>query len=132
MAKYLIQTKLYHVEDVLVAWGPVRLTLRQCFVLILGGCGSLNLWSVLDGLTDNPWLSIRIALAILPTLLALLLAMVRVADRYGEAWALVLLGYATHPHVSIWRPERAKIPHRNRRSQNRRNKKTHRSRENGQ
>jgi hypothetical protein len=104
--RYQIQTKLYHVEDVLVSWGPIRLTLRQCFVLILGGCGSTNLWPMLDGLAGGGdiGLMIRIVLTSFPTLLALGVATVRVADRYAEAWAIVLLWYATHASVYVWLP----------------------------
>lgn len=108
MEKYQIQTKLFHVEDVLVAWGPIRLTLRQCFVLVLGGCGSLNLWSGLDFLTGQSsiGLVIRIVTTSLPMLLALFVATVRVADRYAEAWAGVLLSYVTRTSVYVWLPQR--------------------------
>ncbi len=104
---YQLQTKLYHVEDVLVSWGPIRLTLRQCFVLVLGGCGSLDLWPMLDGLTEigSTGLVIRIALTSLPTLLSLLVATVRVADRYAEAWVGVFLWYATHARAYVWSPQ---------------------------
>ncbi len=104
---YQLQTKLYHVEDVLVSWGPIRLTLRQCFVLVLGGCGSLNLWPMLGGLGEigSIGLVIRITLTSLPTLLAFLVATVRVADRYAEAWAGVFLHYWMHTSVYVWLPQ---------------------------
>jgi hypothetical protein len=93
-----LQTKLYHVEDVLATWGPLRMTLRQCFVLLLGGCGSLNLWQILECLSAAGSIGslLRMGLALLPTLLAVGVAYVRVADRSVEAWAGVLLEYVTH------------------------------------
>jgi hypothetical protein len=95
---YQLQTKLYHVEDVLVTWGPIRLTLRQCFVLLLGGCGSLNLWQILESLSAAGSIGslLRMGLALLPTLLAVGVAYVRVADRSVEAWVGVLFEYVTH------------------------------------
>ncbi len=104
---YQLQTKLYHVEDVLVSWGPIRLTLRQCFVLVLGGCGSLDLWPVLDGLTslESLGLVLRIMLTSLPTLLALGISIARIADRYAETWMGVLLWYATHARAYVWLPQ---------------------------
>ena len=104
---YQLQTKLYHVEDVLVTWGPIRLTLRQCFVLILGGCGTLNLWRVLDALGtggESFGLLLRILLCCLPSLLGLLVAVAKVADRYAEAWAWVLFEYFQGERVYLPRP----------------------------
>jgi hypothetical protein len=93
-----LQTKLYHVEDVLVTWGPLRMTLRQCFVLLLGGCGSLNLWQILESLSaaGSAGSLLRMASALLPTLLAIGVAYIRVADRSAEAWVGVLFEYVTH------------------------------------
>ncbi len=103
---YQLQTKLYHVEDVLVTWGPIRLTLRQCFVLILGGCGTLNVFRMLDFLSGatTSGLLLRIVLASLPSLLAVLFAVVKVADRYAEAWAWVLFEYLESARVYLSRP----------------------------
>jgi hypothetical protein len=98
---YQFQTKLYQVEDVLVALGPLRLTMRQSFVLMLGGCGSLNLWRFASG---TPLL-LQLALACLPLLLSALVAIIRVADRYSEAWALVLLRYLFLQKVYAWHHE---------------------------
>ena len=117
---YQLQTKLYHIEDILVSWGPIRLTLRQCGVLVLGGCGSLNLWSLLAGLAEmgSTGLAIRMTLVSLPTLQALLVATVRVADRYAEVWVFVMLHYSMHPSISIWLPQGARRS--SRRGRNRR------------
>jgi hypothetical protein len=124
---YQLQTKLYRVEDVLVSWGPIRLTLRQCFVLVLGGCGSLNLWSALSGLTtaDTVSLVIRVTLALIPTGLSLLVATVRVADRYAEAWAMVLLWYVTQTRAYIWLPQRTLHPSKRKRKKNRPTERIH-------
>jgi hypothetical protein len=103
---YQLQTKLYHVEDTLVSFSSLSLTLRQCFVLILGGCGSIQVWRMLEGslLLGQMPLLVRLIVASVPCILAMLIAMVRIADRYGEDWALVLLQYVLCPRVYLWRP----------------------------
>jgi hypothetical protein len=103
---YQLQTKLYHVEDKLVSFSSLSLTLRQCFVLILGGCASIQVWHMLEEslfLLHIPVLVLLITAGV-PSILALLLAMVRIADRYGEDWALVLLQYVLCCRISLWQP----------------------------
>lgn len=129
--RYRIQTKLYHVEDVLVSFGPIRLTLRQCCVLMGGGSGTLNLWRVLDVLGDAgmPGMIIRIVLASLPMLVALLVAVVKIADRYTEAWAIVLFEYLMGERVYLSHPGLCSSSRQSRKGQRQAFQETRESRE---
>ena len=102
---YQLPTKLYHVEDTLLSFGPIQLTLRQCVVLVLGGCGSLDIWQNLHGIIPA---IIALGVAGIPLLIAVVVAGGRVADRYAEAWLLVLLEYLQCERVYLWRPTQPK------------------------
>ena len=94
-----------NVEDKLINIGPFSLTLRQGFVLVLGGCIAANIWrwlSVLDQF-GSVGLIIRIGLISIPLLLALIVAIIRVADRHLEDWAMVLVRYYGLPKLYRWR-----------------------------
>lgn len=105
---YQLQTKLYQVEDVLVTFGPLRLTLRQCMVLVLGGCISMDVWRSLGSFValGEAGVIIQWIIVSIPLLITLLITVLRVADRYTEHWVLVFYRYATTPSLYLWSPYR--------------------------
>lgn len=99
--RYQLQTKLYHVEDTLVSFGPLQLTLRQCVVLMLGGSGSLRVYNLLNGYCTGVML---LLVSLVPLVLSACIAAARIADRYAEAWLVVLLASLQHESVYLWQP----------------------------
>lgn len=102
---YQIPTRL-NVEDKLITFGPLSLTLRQATVLVLGGCLATQMWRILEimMLLSTFGLIVRIVLTSLPVLITCIAAFVRIADRYCEDWAMVLWRYYRLPKVYVWRP----------------------------
>jgi hypothetical protein len=94
-----------HVEDKLIQYGPLALSLRQAFVLILFGCIALDIWKGLLWLQLSE--TLRYALTALPLILALVVAFARFADRSVENWVLVLLRYWSLPKIYVWQ----RLPH---------------------
>lgn len=97
--RYQVPTHL-DVEDTILSYGPIGLTQRQFFLLLAGlgaGYGTWKSWGALP-------LPSRVVLAVLPLLVAVLLALVRPGGRTLEATLLLLLRYAVIPRVAHWQP----------------------------
>jgi hypothetical protein len=110
---YQLPTRM-NVEDKLINVGPISLTLRQGFVLALGGCMAITLWrwlGVLSQLGDVGFI-LRIVLISLLLLLSLGVAIIRIADRHLEDWAMVLWRYAWLPKLYGWRHLLPSLRHR--------------------
>lgn len=99
--QYQVPSKL-QVEDKIVSLGPFALTLRQTLILIVGGCIAMNIWRSLVGVTTLPVI-LRVALAILPVVIAFLWGMVKVGGRYTEVWFLILWRYYGLAKIYYWR-----------------------------
>jgi hypothetical protein len=99
-ARHKIPTGLA-VEDRFIAYGSLSLSLRQ-FTLLLAGvaAGYGGIWKGWVGLPDPP----RVALALVPPLVALAWALARPGGRPLEQWAFVVARHATRPPVAVWRP----------------------------
>jgi hypothetical protein len=84
----------------------LSVTSRQGLILLVGWNMTFNLWQVLAFLNayGAAGQGLRIALAGSLALLALLFALVRIAERHLEEWLVVLLHYATSPSVFVWQP----------------------------
>lgn len=89
------------VEDRLIAYGALSLTTRQ-FLLLLGGAaiGYGGVWQGWHALPALP----RAGVALVPPLLALVVALARPGGRPVESWAFVLLRHWSRPRVAIWCP----------------------------
>lgn len=89
------------VEDRLIAYGALSLTTRQ-FLLLLGGAaiGYGGVWQGWDALPALP----RAGVALIPPLLALVVALARPGGRALESWAFVLLRHWSRPRVAVWCP----------------------------
>ncbi|MFN8472187.1 MAG: PrgI family protein [Anaerolineae bacterium] len=77
------------------------LSVRQVMYLTVGISGAYALWNNWPDLS----LGIRVAIAIVCVLAALVLAFVRPYGRGLEEWAFVALRYIAIPKTAIWRPE---------------------------
>ena len=84
--RYLIPTHL-NVEDKIINFNGFGLTMRQAFLLLVGWSTAFNIWRQLDGLVGHSVLGLilRIAIAVIPGLLSLILALTTVAGRPLEA-----------------------------------------------
>lgn len=89
------------VEDRLIAYGALSLTTRQ-FLLLLGGA-AIGYGGVWQGWSALPALP-RAGVALVPVLLALVVALARPGGRPVESWAFVLLRHWSRPRVAVWRP----------------------------
>lgn len=89
------------VEDRLFSYGAISLTTRQ-FLLLLGGAaiGYGGVWQGWSGLPALP----RVGIALIPLLLAAVVALARPGGRPLEAWVFVLLRHWSRPRVAVWRP----------------------------
>ncbi len=90
--------------DQLMTLGPFHLTLRQSVVLLVGGSLASNLWRMGEDLMSLPSVgfAIRLTLTILPLLVTVLWAFLRLADRYLESWTLLILHYLLLPKHYRW------------------------------
>lgn len=89
------------VEDRLFSYGAISLTTRQ-FLLLLGGAaiGYGGVWQGWSGLPAPP----RVGIALIPLLLAAVVALARPGGRPLESWVFVLLRHWSRPRVAVWRP----------------------------
>ena len=102
--KHIVPTHLNVPDAVLTLWS-FSLTARQLLLLLLGAGLGGDLWKhqILTGGPSVLGQAVRVVLALIPFLLALLLACYRYAGRYLEVWAIVLLRYSTRPKRYVWR-----------------------------
>lgn len=112
--KHIVPTHLNVPDSVLTLWS-FSLTARQLLLLLLGAGLGGDLWKhpFLPGGPSVVGQALRILLALLPFLFALLLACYRYAGRYLEVWAIVLLRYSTRPKRYVWRTIRTAEAHLN-------------------
>ncbi len=89
------------VEDRFITYGALSLSVRQ-FLLLLGGA-AVGYGGVWQGAATLPW-PLRACLALLPPLLALVVALARPGGRAPESWAFVLLRHWSRPRVAVWCP----------------------------
>ena len=103
MQRHEIPTHL-EVEDKILG----TLTVRQLLFLAVGLSLSYGLWGLLHQLAVSPgqYLPIvaQIALAAIPALCTLVLALAQPGGRPLEEWLLAIARYAGQPKVCIWRP----------------------------
>ncbi len=81
------------------------LTARQLLILFIGCSAGYDLWLQLHLLGHYAVVGtiVRAGIALLPTAVALALALLSVAGRPLEVWVLVLFRYRQHPRTYVWR-----------------------------
>lgn len=102
MRTYQVPTHLRTPETVLTLAG-VRLSARQCLLLILGSALSYDGWlhlAVLATLFAGPLL--RLVLSLFPALVATALAFVQLAGRDLPIWVWVFLRYWLRQRRFVW------------------------------
>lgn len=103
MQRHEIPTHL-EVEDKILG----TLTVRQLLFLAVGLSLSYGLWGLLHQLAVSPGhhlpIVAQIALAAIPALCTLVLALAQPGGRPLEEWLLAIARYAGQPKVCIWRP----------------------------
>ncbi len=102
--RYQIPTHL-EVEDKIISYNGIGLTVRQAFLLVLGWSLAVDVWRSLDGLTSlgGAGVVLRLVISAAPGLLACFIALTKVGGRHLESWLLVVLLYHTKPKVYLWR-----------------------------
>lgn len=86
-----------------VSVGPFSLTAKQFLTILLGCALGYHLWQMLAWWTDPAALAVRLVLALIPALVAVAAAFVRLAGRPLEHWGLVLLRFWGWPRLLLWR-----------------------------
>jgi len=106
--KHIVPTHLNLPDQVLTLWS-FALSARQLLLLLVGGGLGGTLWQHLAvlGHVAVPGEVLRLLLALLPCLLALLIAWYHYAGRYLEVWLVVLVRYRLRPKRYLWRSIRA-------------------------
>jgi hypothetical protein len=103
MQRHEIPTHL-EVEDKILG----TLTVRQLLFLAVGLSLSYGLWGLLHQLAVSPGhhlpIVAQLALAAIPALCALVLALAQPGGRPLEEWLLALARYAGQPKVCVWCP----------------------------
>jgi PrgI family protein len=110
--KHTVPTHLNLPDQVLTLWS-FSLTARQLLLLLVGAGIGGDLWHALAFLGHETVAGqgVRVLLALIPVVLALVVAWYRPAGRYLEVWCLVLLRYQLRPRRFVWRTLRACQPH---------------------
>src|SRR5260370_6616374 len=100
--KHIVPTHLNLPDQVLTLWS-FALSARQLLLLLVGGGLGGTLWQHLAGLGHAavPGEILRLLLALLPFLLALLIAWDHYAGRYLEVWLVVLVRYRLRPKLYL-------------------------------
>jgi hypothetical protein len=84
------------------------LTVRQLLFLAVGLSLSYGLWGFVQQVAAHPHrhlpLAVQLALAAIPALCTLVLALAQPAGRPLEEWLLAIVRYAGQPKRCIWRP----------------------------
>jgi hypothetical protein len=107
-----VPTHLNLPDQVLTLWS-FSLTARQLLLVLVGAGIGGTLWQHLAVLGHQGVFgqALRLLLALLPFLLALLIACYQYAGRYLEVWGVVLLRYRLRPTCYLWRSIRAYEQH---------------------
>lgn len=103
MQRHEIPTHL-EVEDKILG----TLTVRQLLFLAVGLSLSYGLWGLLHQFAVSPGhhlpLVVQLALAAIPALCTLVLALAQPGGRPLEEWLLAIARYASQPKLCVWRP----------------------------
>jgi hypothetical protein len=79
---------------------------RELLIMACGIIGGYTLWGNIHHLMKDPWWSVvSLVLAILPALFALVIALMPVADRPLEEWAICWLLYISMPRSYLYKPQ---------------------------
>jgi hypothetical protein len=99
--RYQVPTHLQVADK--IAIGPISVTIRQGALLLLGAALTYQCWHGLALLSDLSLGWLRVVVAALVFLLAVVLAQARLSGRHLELWALVWARYIWQPRVYVWR-----------------------------
>lgn len=78
---------------------------RELLIIVCGIVGGYTLWGSISTLLPGVWWDIAsVIIACIPALLALVVAMVPIAERPLEEWAMCWLLYIGMPRVFIYKP----------------------------
>jgi hypothetical protein len=102
--KHSVPTHLQLPDQVLTLWS-FNMTARQLLLALIGAGMSGNLWHDVAFLSaiGIPGVGMRALLAVLPFLLALVIAYAQYHGRSLELWFIVWLRYALQPKCYVWR-----------------------------
>ncbi|GHO62035.1 hypothetical protein KSC_009270 [Ktedonobacter sp. SOSP1-52] len=78
---------------------------RELLIIVCGIVGGYSLWGNISPLVPGAWWAVAsVIIACIPALLALVVAMVPIAERPLEEWAMCWLLYMGMPRVFIYKP----------------------------
>jgi hypothetical protein len=110
--KHIVPTHLNLPDQVLTLWS-FSLSARALLLLLVGAGMGGTVWQHLAVLGHHavPGEILRLLLALLSFLLALVLACYQHAGRYLEVWLIVLMRYQLRPKRYLWRSVRLDEQH---------------------
>jgi hypothetical protein len=110
--KHTVPTHLNLPDQVLTLWS-FTLTARQLLLLLVGGGLAGDCWHELAvfGRVALLGQGVRLLCALVPLLVALVVAYYRCAGRYLEVWCIVLVRYWLRPRLYVWRSMRTCEPY---------------------
>ena len=110
--KHTVPTHLNLPDQVLTLWS-FTLTARQLLLLLVGGGLADDCWHELAvfGQVAVVGQGVRLLCALVPLLVALVVAYYRYAGRYLEVWCIVLVRYWLRPRCYVWRSLRTCEPY---------------------
>ena len=81
-----------------------HVTIRQGLIFLLGWSTAFNLWRQLASLSlyGGFGVGLRVFFPILLAVITCVVALIRIADRHVEEWAVIFLRYARQPRISVW------------------------------
>jgi hypothetical protein len=103
-ARYQIPTHL-DVEDKIISFNGIGLTVRQAFLLVLGWSLTVDVWRSLESLHGLGFggLALRLLISALPGLVSCIIAWTKVSGRHLESWLLIVLLFYSKPKLYLWR-----------------------------
>ncbi len=79
---------------------------RELLIMVCGIVAGYTLWGNIHTLLKDPWWFIlSLVLSILPVLLAIIIALIPVANRPLEEWAICWFLYKSMPRTFLYKPE---------------------------
>ena len=83
-----------------------HVTIRQGLIFFVGWSTAFHLWGQAAGLSVYGTLGqvLRILVPVCLAVATLVVATLRITDRYVETWAVLILRYRQAPRICVWQP----------------------------
>ncbi|BCL80879.1 hypothetical protein ccbrp13_33440 [Ktedonobacteria bacterium brp13] len=107
-ARYQIPTHLNVPDRIAIPLLGItfHVTIRQGLIFFVGWSTAFHLWGQATGLSayGTPGQVMRILVPVCLAMATLVVATLRITDRYVETWAVLILRYRQAPRICVWQP----------------------------